>query len=273
MNKVVLLADSLFWHIVDPMDPAREVSFLVGTIHLADSRVAPLVDLMRKYLLSYDDIYTEAPLTIDKNSLLDNKVFVPRDSWKKYWSTHKYLKVRKILLKAFGVDIELHKSLRPMFILTMLYQKMSVNTSFIAMDQLIWEEATMGGKHVAGLESLEEQMQIMERMSIDHEYAQLAALARNVRAARKNFSRLMRYYCDQKILLLLKKTKGSLGPNKAVLLHERNQVLASRIGAIHREKPSFFSFGAAHLAGRYGVLNLLKQQGFRLCAITDHEKS
>jgi uncharacterized protein YbaP (TraB family) len=130
-----------------------------------------------------------------------------------------------------------------------------------SIDQLIWTHAEKNKKQLDGLESVQEQIEVLLAMSIEFEYRQLRNLAFNIKKTRRSLEKLLLDYKNQKIRALFKKTIKSLGPNKSLLLTSRNARFADRIFKIHKAESSFICFGAGHLAGKYGVLNLLKQQG------------
>lgn len=57
-----------------------------------------------------------------------------------------------------------------------------------------------------------------------------------------------------------------MGGMKEVLIYNRNQLMYERIDG-RREQSSFYALGAAHLAGKKGVLRLLKNAGYKIKAI------
>ena len=54
-----------------------------------------------------------------------------------------------------------------------------------------------------------------------------------------------------------------------LLLDERNKKWIPKIETMAKDQSVFFGVGAGHLGGEDGVLNLLKQAGYRLTPIYD----
>ena len=53
-----------------------------------------------------------------------------------------------------------------------------------------------------------------------------------------------------------------------VLLSKRNTAWISGMKTMMEETPTFFAVGAGHLAGKKGVINLLKKEGYKLSPIS-----
>jgi len=70
---------------------------------------------------------------------------------------------------------------------------------------------------------------------------------------------------DFQIYKLHQISKASLGGLRKLMLRDRNRRMADFIYA-NKGTPSFYTFGAAHLAGTDGVLPLLKRSGLKVNA-------
>ena len=256
-----MLSNSLFWEFSHPQD-RKAASAIVGTIHMAIPQTDPIFQRICQWIDRYDRVFTEAPLHDYTREYLSKNILVDPFLWKKYWTRHKKERIRKSILKSFKVDIDYHLSIRPMFILTLIYGQIMPEAGSMSLDHKIWTYSQQKGKKIDGLETVEEQVRIMQKLPLDTEYRQLWHLSRNTKKVRKKFYILLETYCDEDIGGLLKKTRSSLGTNKRILLHERNERMVERMIKVHHETPSLFSFGAAHLAGNKGVLALLKRHGY-----------
>ena len=70
-------------------------------------------------------------------------------------------------------------------------------------------------------------------------------------------------YEKQRLVALYKKSRKSLGNMKRPLLTERNYIMFEAIISHSTKGNVFTAVGAAHLAGRFGLLALLKRSGFK----------
>lgn len=59
---------------------------------------------------------------------------------------------------------------------------------------------------------------------------------------------------------------------KMVLVDNRNRLWLPRMEKMMQEKPTFFAVGAGHLAGKEGLITLLRNQGYNLEPITKREQ-
>lgn len=250
---------SLFWEF--RLTPEERPSVIFGTIHLATSEAFAHWDRIKSLIDTYDHVFTESSLEQNGQQKINKYVFFEEpDVFLKYLSINRWRRMRQTFLKYFKVDIERMRDMRPLFILSALYQSIepSMGTS---LDHRIWQYAEENEKHVDGIESIEEQIQIMLGLSNRTQYRQLARMSRRISGLKTKFRSVVNAYKEEDILKLLQLSKNSLGMDKAALLQNRNEIMVDRIIRSHNAVPSFFCFGAGHLAGSNGVIAILKNKG------------
>lgn len=253
------MENSLFWELRTHEEASPSVIF--GTMHLSHSDAMQHLDQVLPLIERYNCVFTESALGIEDHSNLHKSIYLTNIAdWSQYITKPQFKKLDYALDKYFGIEINDVIHLRPMFIWALACQNL-LDAHGESLDQFIWTYAAKKGKRLHGLESGEEQMTVLKSMSIEFEYQQLKALAFNISKTRKMLLKLLGDYREQNVQGLFRKTKKSLGPNKALLLTERNRRFADRIFDQHNIESSFFCFGAGHLAGKFGVLKLLKQKG------------
>ena len=224
-------------------------------------------DRIKGLIDKYDKVFTESSLDTVSQEYINKYVFFQEsDMFLKYITINRWERMRKTFIKYFDVDIERMRDMRPLFILSFLYQSLepSVGSS---MDQRIWKYAADCGKSVDGIEKTEEQVAIMLSLSNRLQYRQLVRMSRKVRGLRGKFKNILNAYQEQDILKLLKLSKNSLGLDKVALLQDRNEIMVARMMTNQKTNPSFYCFGAGHLAGMNGVLTLLKKKGAIVSAL------
>ena len=98
----------------------------------------------------------------------------------------------------------------------------------------------------------------------------LEATENNLEKSKKELLEMVSLYNDENILGLetyMKENESSLTANTEALLDKRNESWIPVIEKMMNEKPSFFGFGALHLVGEKGVIQLLRNQGYQVEAI------
>lgn len=186
-----------------------------------------------------------------------------RSVWKEYLTDSQIQKMSRATRKYLSFELESMMELRPLLIWSFMC-KILLDAHDDSLDQAIWDYAIKNAKNLNCIESIEEQMDIMNSIPLRFEFHQLRDSLLHISKTNRNLKTLIQYYEKQDISELYKKTKSSLGPNKALLLTDRNRKFADRIWRAHENEASFFCFGAAHLAGKNGVLNELKRKGAKI---------
>jgi uncharacterized protein len=138
------------------------------------------------------------------------------------------------------------------------------------------EIAEKNNKLLDGLETVEFQMGIFD--SIPYR-AQAEMLVANLKSDKKDdneFKKMVNLYKSQDIEALCKTIQADtttanggegLGSYEDMLLVNRNRNWIPIMGRMMREKKTFFAVGAGHLAGTYGVIRLLRREGYKVRAV------
>jgi uncharacterized protein YbaP (TraB family) len=128
-------------------------------------------------------------------------------------------------------------------------------------------QAKMQHKTISGLETTDSQSnvldkayslpQILGQIKLKTQYGQL-------------LSDIARYHKEENLSELYKTaTNGLIMDANAenLMLADRNKAWVKKIPAIVKKESTFFAVGAAHLYGKTGVIELLKQQGYKVTAV------
>jgi uncharacterized protein YbaP (TraB family) len=187
---------------------------------------------------------------------------------KEYLSESQIKRIRLSLKKYLQIDFDQLSHLRPLFIASYIQQALLKNElAEESLDHQLWSYAGLHNIHCDGLETSQEQYGYLDRMSLAVEYQKLFKTCTNISKSRKELKKLIQIYQQENIYTLYQKTRRGLADNRKLMIHERNELLASRIDEYHQRAPAFFCFGAAHFAGEVGVLRKLKQRGYTIQAI------
>jgi hypothetical protein len=140
----------------------------------------------------------------------------------------------------------------------------------ISLDEHLWNFAREHGKKTKGLESHEEQLNILHSIDPKPLYKQLLEISRNPSAIRKNTDKGLQLYMKGNIHQLYMLSKSSMQELRKKVIYDRNRHMASVIDHLDLLSTQYFiSVGAGHLSGKYGLLALLKKSGWKLKPIRD----
>jgi uncharacterized protein YbaP (TraB family) len=115
-------------------------------------------------------------------------------------------------------------------------------------------------------------MAIFDKVPMQDQIKALVEIARRPEEAKKEITMLMAAYKAQDLPQLMKLTEESEFNTESPefmdeLLAKRNANWIPIIERAARAKATFFAFGAAHLGGEDGVVNLLRAKGYAVKAI------
>ena len=252
---------TLLWELL-PKNGGKS-SYLFGTIHLPEEGLFFRIQEVKSLIDISDLFMAEYPL--NQRVYNDQEPFLLPDnkSWLDYLTRKQYLKVGKSLAKAFEIDINQYLRLKPMLMEQILAEsmiKMPVNQH---MDMILWDYASKKEKSLAGAETLQSQLEIMRRFSLDQQFKNLVQIASNPNKYKHQVGHLKEYYLNENIRGLYRSSIRSLGKFKHMLVYNRNDRIAKAIQTHCLEKTVFCAVGAGHLFGAKGLLRFLKQQGIK----------
>jgi len=254
--------DSLLWSVSSDKQGS---GFLYGTMHLKHRAAFYYADKAIRYLETCDAFASEMPLDDLAGIGQNNSFWLPNGtSLQTYLSADKYDKIRKILLKAFSIDLQFFHRFRPFLLTSVIADKVLIPGHEQSLDQFLWDQAATVGKKMGGLETQEEQMEIMEKIPLPLQMRMLKNIARNPNRYRRQIIQMARLYEQGLTQRLYQSSKRQLGGLKRILLYDRNLLMSERMISSLKEQRTFAAVGAAHLFGSRGILRLLKHRGYRV---------
>ncbi|GGE28828.1 TraB/GumN family protein [Psychroflexus planctonicus] len=163
------------------------------------------------------------------------------------------------------------RQIKPIFISMILLQNALPCETPKAYDDLLFEKAQAEDKPIFGLESIDDQMSVLDQIPVDEQVQELLKTAKdNMQSDQDEFFELLDVYEAEQLENLgeLSLESESIFNNYVQeLLDNRNVKWIAIIEKMMHEKPSFFGFGAMHLIGEKGVILLLRKLGYQVEAI------
>lgn len=257
---------SLLWQI-DHIAEDRP-SFLFGTMHVKDQQAFSVLDTVYHYLNQCEALAAEYDLSQSGDANLASVMRLPPGTTlSDLFRPKQYEKLRRIILKSFLIDIHHFQYFTPLLLINLITEQLLQQDQPQALDLHLWEYAGSQGKLRLGIETLDEQLVVLQKIPLDHQVKLLRELGRNVSNFRQSVLQttgLYRHADPQRLYQMVRRSTHGL---RHLLLFRRNHIMAGRIAVLVRQQPTFCAVGAGHLAGKQGVIRLLKLQGFRLRAV------
>ncbi|OIN58113.1 TraB/GumN family protein [Arsenicibacter rosenii] len=256
---------SLLWKISG--NGLTKPSYLFGTIHLICPTDFSLSDSTKNAMAQTGQVYLEidmddpALMTTMQKSMMNTsgkplKDLLSADDYKlldDYYTANLHMGLSQLsMMKPFAL-----MSLQYMALLNC--QPQSYEMTFTQM-------AGTQKKEVLGLETIDDQMSIFDKMPAEKMAQQLVDMVKKKDEATNEFRQLITLYKAQDLEGLRKLMDASQFSEfegfEEVLLDQRNIKWIPVIEKAAKEKPTFFAVGAGHLAGEKGVIRLLRQKGY-----------
>jgi uncharacterized protein YbaP (TraB family) len=258
---------SLLWEIKNK--EGKTCSFLFGTIHAIDETKFYFPKKLEKTLSKSDaicleikNVATDAP-SMDKLMLQDkslNELFnkVQLDSIYKWADKFLYLKPQQFD-ENFG-------NVKPFVLLQFILQS-SLPEKTLSYEQLFEDFALDNKKQLFGLETADFQLGLFDKMSFEQQVQLVMESLKDVGNAKLKFEELEAKYLSQDLDALFKYVKEESKLDNRDLLENRNLNWIPLMETMMENKVVFFAFGAAHLAGPEGVIELLINKGYQVTPI------
>ena len=240
-------------------------SYLFGTMHVRDERVFGYFEMVKPFLLSTNVYAAEMDLgQAGEFGQVEDALMPDGLRLTNLIPSRKYDKLRRILRKAFGLELMMFDRLYPMLIVNQIAEAQLGRQHRDALDHAMWTFAEASGKEMLGVESYREQVGIMKQLPLDAQIRQLLEIGRNPSRIRRSTHKLIELYIRMDLQGMYRYSKKGMGKMRQILIYSRNAFMARRIADLVREESCFIAVGAGHLAGGKGLISMLKSIGITL---------
>ncbi|HBG59060.1 MAG TPA: TraB/GumN family protein [Porphyromonadaceae bacterium] len=185
------------------------------------------------------------------------------------------------LIRLLGAGLKQLGTLKPALLSNLisvtLYQQYYPSlSSGKSLDQYFQEEALKRTRTVIGLETTEDQISVLlNSQTLDRQAELLVCMVKHPELLKKQMDELQVAYHAQNIhalrALYEKEMPDDPCPStekeKNTLNGDRNRKWLEQLPAIMKEKPSFIAVGCLHLPGEEGLIEGLKELGYRVEAV------
>jgi len=258
--------------------------YLYGTIHLPDPQLKLPWNVKRLIARSRGGVYTEVPMTLQTQRSAA-RAMQRRDtrSLRRLLGDRLYRRTQNYLKRLDPpVDISRFGGLKVWALATQLssLQNQLRYPLLLPLDTQVYRYAKAKGIHAGGIETVDEQLEIFDRFSLDEQRLMLEGTLDELEKTHDASQKLVKLYLDgdakalrryfQYTLFHVPRYRQVESVFLERLLYRRNVRMAERIEARLRQcgdAPCFFAFGAMHFLGEKSVIELLKKRGYRIVRI------
>jgi uncharacterized protein YbaP (TraB family) len=270
------LEKSLLWKIYG--NGAKDTSYLYGTIHMIEKKDFVVSKTLKNRFKKTESLVMEIQLDMDpaaKAFIKDNALYPNGKSIKDYLNETDYNYFQTYLkdsMKMGVIKVKICEMMRPFYAQSLIMADQMKNSE--SYEKSFHKMAKK--KEKLGLETIQEQMSILASGELD---VQVKDFIRDIKDGKLNASsemaKLVSFYKNQDIqglynemIVSMEKDGGKIGGvTKEDFLDNRNKRWIPKLADFMKNKTLFIAVGAGHLAGEFGVIQLLRNQGYTVLPI------
>lgn len=264
--------NSLLWEISG--NGLKTPSYLFGTYHLVGKSLVDSLPEIRTRFNTCNAVVGEMimdstmvmkllPYMMATDSTTLDKVFTPAE----------YAQIDTCIKLIIHVDAKAFNRFKPSAVATMISALSAPTTTGPKnppIDMYFQQEGTRRNEKVIGLETLQQQAEMLLNAPMDEQKKQLLATVKKKDELKTSSLKMYEMYRHQDLAGLAKlfDKNDELSPEQTEkLLKNRNLNWMTQLPAIIQQQPTFIAVGAGHLVGQYGLINQLKLKGYKVMPV------
>lgn len=276
--------EAIFWKIErDGLEP----SWLLGTAHVTDPRVTSLPPAVETAFRSAATVALELREIRDQQEMavaaMRNARFMVMPTGKTLWDL--IPDDQEALIRNHpnlqGGPGQMIFGYQPWVVATMLSiplcETAREQQGLKPLDMMLAQRAEEQGSTLIGLETLEEQLSIFAAMPLEMQAQYLIATAKSAAVLPDSIETLIRLYAAHRVTaympLMMKIVPAEKGQEAFIaffekdLISKRNHVMQARALSLLSEGNVFIAVGAMHLPGNEGLVELIRQAGYKVTPV------
>jgi len=261
---------SLLWKISGK--DISKPSYIFGTMHSICNEDYFFTDKMKNAFEETKKLILEIDLS-DPNMIAQyqDHLMLPEGKELKHFfaSENEYTSFSKLVKQQVGIDADLFKKFKPFFLISMISMKSFTCENQSSYEMNLIELAKKDHHDIAGLESSHSQLEIFDNMKDEDIKNMLLESVQQLDSNNTEFATMISHYKAQDIdaLYTLISSSPEFKGHEQELISGRNIQWMKTFEYEMKHTPCFVAVGAGHLAGKNGVLNLLKESGYTVEAV------
>lgn len=248
-------------------------SYVFGTMHLICASDIELSDSLKKAIQNSDNVYLELDMddmwqmmsAMMHMNMKGDTTLSDLLSAEDYKKIQNYFKEHSSL-----IPFSMMERYKPLLIESIIMEQAKPCDNLIVIEQLVMEEAKKTGKDIKGLETFDYQLAIFDKIPYKLQAQQLVKMVDDAKAGSNGdedeIKILTDAYREQQLNKMdeLTKEDPSIGEFADILLYDRNANWSKKLQELMPGSSLVIAVGAGHLPGKKGVLNLLREAGYKV---------
>lgn len=259
--------NSLLWKISG--NGLAKSSFIFGTFHLMCKDDIALSAQLKTALSKSNTLYLE--LDMDDPAMLFGamKYMNMQDGkeLKEFYTDEEFVRITTFFSETLHTPLMLFKNAKPYFLVALLYPQMLQCSSAASIEEALVKQAKEYNIEVKGLETIEQQASIFDSIPYALQAKELLKNIDSLEKYQSEFNELLTSYKSQelsRIETLVSKSEFGTNNDMDLLVNNRNRNWISQLDTLMRNESVFAAVGAGHLVGDNGLLQLLKNKGYKV---------
>ncbi len=165
--------------------------------------------------------------------------------------------------KLAGIPIAFVNTMQPMLAEAAIYPGL-LGCAGEAWEQKFMQLAKARQMAIKGLEATKDQLDVIDSIPYQVQADMLAKSLMDIDSLRISFKQLLEVYKNKDLdsLNILMNDDPDFGKYETIMIDKRNAKWIPEIVDQAKLEPTFFAFGAGHLGGEKGVINMLRKRGY-----------
>ena len=249
-------------------------SYLFGTMHMLCGDDIVLSDSLKAAIASSDNVYLELEMDnmFEMIGAMQHMNMKGDTTLQDLLTKEEYKKVKAYFEENGSImPFSMLESFKPMLAGSLIAEQQSKGScdNMVAMEQLIMKEARNADKKIKGLETMNYQLGIFDKIPYKLQAKQLYEMIAKLSdtAGSNDLQILTNAYRSQELEKMEEMmAKGDMGIKDftELLLYKRNENWAKKLEELMPKQSLVVAVGAGHLPGKRGVINLLRQAGYKV---------
>lgn len=260
--------NTLLWKITG--HGLKQPSYLFGTLHIICPSDYVWTKAMQHALTSAKKVAFEMDMDDPalQSQMTSGMMLEQGKTLKDFYSEADYQKLTDYAAEN-NIPIAMLQSFKPFALVSFLYAKVVACSVPSSYEGNIADIAHEQHKEIVGLESVQDQVNVIETMNEDSTAQSVLDMLENIDSFKTQYNQMLALYKEQALPGLYQMILESpdYKDDLNTLLFDRNAKWISKIEQLAKAQSTFIAVGAGHLWGDKGVIALLRKQGYTVTPV------
>jgi uncharacterized protein len=264
-------ANTLLWRVSGKN--LSKPTYIFGTMHMICANDIEISDSLKKAIGNADNVYLE----LDMDNIWEMFGAMMHMNMKgdttlsDLLSAGDYKKVKDFFKEHSSMlPFAMMEKFKPMLIQSLIMEQAAPCDNMIVIEKLVMDEAGKSNVDVKGLETFDYQLGIFDKIPYKLQAQQLVKMIDDADSGKgkevDEIKILTDAYRKQELSKMdeLTKEDPTIGGFADILLYDRNANWVKKLQQLMPDYSLVIAVGAGHLPGKKGVLNLLREAGYKV---------